>query len=406
MVTVTDEPAVAKRRLILRDSLAILSLVSMTAILFAVTLFLFRSFTSHRNDLAIRWSSRGAQAMKDGKPEQAIVALRTALSYAPETRQYELMLAQALGEAGHTDESYNYFMGLWAAEPGNGFINLELARLAAKRGNTPADRQSAINFYRAAIYGTWEGDGVARRAEVRLELARYLIAAHELAPARMELLIAGGNTIDDPDFDLTLGHLLEQAEDTSDAAGYYRKALTARPNDLSSLEAAGSLAYRSGDYETANRLLTRAQTERADNHTKPPSADDTTMMNNAQRILALMPAKTLSNRERVARILADRLIAKKRFDTCSTSSSSPSSSSSISPAALHSLAARWAGSEGVADAAALLRDPEQQDSTLQLIYDTESQTSLLCGAPTGDDALLLLLANSAGTSSGDEKGQQ
>ena len=64
-------------------------------------------------------------------------------------------------------------MNLWVTQPGDGFINLELARLSAKK----KDPQNAIKYYRASIYGTWEGDGVVRRREVRLELARYLIAA-------------------------------------------------------------------------------------------------------------------------------------------------------------------------------------------------------------------------------------
>jgi predicted Zn-dependent protease len=154
MVTEIDESTTAKRRLILRDALAILSLTLVTVALFAVTLLLFRSFTAHRVELAQRWSTRGRQALQAGRPAEAIVALRTALSYAPGTRAYELLLAEALGEAGRTEESYQYFMGLWESEPGNGRINLELARLAAKRN----ERQAAVNFYRAAIYGTWEGD--------------------------------------------------------------------------------------------------------------------------------------------------------------------------------------------------------------------------------------------------------
>jgi hypothetical protein len=44
--------------------------------------------------------------------------------------------------------------------------------------------------------------------------------------------------------------------------------------------------------------------------------------------------------------------------------------------------------------AVLLRSLAQQDAAVQLIFDTELQTSQFCGAPTGDDALLLLLAKS------------
>ena len=86
--------------MILRDSLTFLSLVLITVVLFLITLFLFRSFASHREELGQRWSARGQAAINSGHPDQAIVALRTALSYVPGQRSYELLLAQAvLGEA-------------------------------------------------------------------------------------------------------------------------------------------------------------------------------------------------------------------------------------------------------------------------------------------------------------------
>jgi tetratricopeptide (TPR) repeat protein len=400
MATVTDERSIATRRLILHDSLSFLSLLLVTVVLFAVTLFLFRSFSAHRVDLAHRWSDRGIQAMRSGKPEEAIVALRTALSYAPDTQAYELLLAQALGQAGHIDESYNYFMGLWTAEPGNGFINLQLARLAVKRAADTVSpnpavnekaRAEAINFYRASIYGTWEGDGVARRAEVRLELARYLIAIHELAPARMELLIAGGNAPADPALDQTLGDLLEQSADPADAWTYYQKAIAADPTRISALEAAGRLAYQSGDFEAAHRMLLRAQAVRArDRAAAPLSPADATLLADSTRILELRPSRALPRRERVARILADRAIAQKRLQACVTQFAP----STALPTALQSLNTRWAAPDGTANAAALLADPDQQDSAMQLVYDTELQTAKLCTAPAGDDALLLLLAGS------------
>ena len=137
---------IIKRRLILRDSLAFLSLTAVTIALFAVTLFLFRSFAAHRTELGKRWSDRGRAALRQNQPEQAIDSLRTALSYSPGERAYELLLAEALADAGHTEEAYNYFSGLWDAEPGSGFINLQLARLAAEK----KEQAAAINFYRAS----------------------------------------------------------------------------------------------------------------------------------------------------------------------------------------------------------------------------------------------------------------
>jgi Tfp pilus assembly protein PilF len=377
----------AKRRLILRDALTFLSLALITAVLFAVTLFLFHTFATHRAELAQRWAARGQSAIASGHPDQAIVALRTALSYAPGERSYELLLAQALGDAGHTEEAYNYFLGLWETQPGNGLINLRLARLAAKK----SDMQAAINYYRAAIYGTWEGDGVVRRREARLELARYLIAHHDLSSARTELLVAGGNAPDDVGLALTLAQLLEQASAPYDALNYYQKVVAREPNNQQALEAAGRLEYGFSNFEEAHHLLEQAKHEHdatASNHALSP--DLQAMLDTSKQILNLEPSKKLPAAERVARILRARDLAKKRFDSCNARVSAASGA----PSPLQTLGARWMSKEATINRAALLNDTSEQDAVMKLVYDTEIQTSQICGAPTGDDALLLMLAKS------------
>jgi len=376
-----------KRRLILRDALTFLSLTLITAILFAVTLFLFHTFATHRQELAQRWAARGQAAIASGHPDQAIVALRTALSHAPGERSYELLLAQALGDAGHTEEAYNYFLGLWETQPGDGFINLSLARLAAKKN----DMQSAINYYRAAIYGTWEGDGIVRRRDLRLELSRYLIAHHDLSSARTELLIAGGNAPEDTGLALTLAHLLEQASAPRDALNFYEKVLAREPNNQQALEAAGRLEYGFGHFEEAHRLLERAKHEHDTSALNQAwSPDLQTMLDAAKQILSIEPSKKLPATDRVNRILRARDLARKRFDDCTARVSAANAASSP----LQNLAARWPSKEATINRAALLNDTSEQDAVMKLVYDTETQTSQICGAPTGDDALLLMLAKS------------
>jgi hypothetical protein len=120
------------------------------------------------------------------------------------------------------------------------------------------------------------------------------------------------------------------------------------------------------------------------------SLADKRMLEDSERILELAPLKKLPNNERVARILKARALAKKRFDTCSAQVSNAASPS----APLRDLATKWAGKDATSSRAALLNDPTQQDAVLQLIFDTEIQSSEICGAPTGDDALLLQLAQS------------
>lgn len=385
------EVSLARRRLFLRDSVTFLVLALITGALFLVTLFLFRSFSSHRDELAVRWSGRGRDALNAGKPEQAMVALRTALSYAPGTRSYELMLAQALEAAGRTDEASNYFMNLWVLQPGDGFINLELARLAAKRN----DPKNAVKYYRASIYGTWEGDGVVRRRKVRLELARYLIAQHEMNAARIELLVAAGNSPGDPTLNRTLADLLVQTGDMNEAFTFYNKVLKDDPKNEASLEGAGRAAYRLGNFAAAHSLLERALEAKASplekNQTRTGELE--TMLKNSMRILQLRPSGELRSSERVRRILVDLGIAKKRFSSCAASFGTTDKL----PPTLQELNARWASDDVDDSRAKLLQSAARQDAAVQLIYDTELETSQFCGAPGGDDALLLMLANSPDT---------
>jgi tetratricopeptide (TPR) repeat protein len=251
--------------------------------------------------------------------------------------------------------------------------------------------QAAINYYRGAIYGTWEGDGIVRRRDLRLELARFLIAHHDLSSARTELLVAGSNAPDDLGLALTLAPLLEQAGAPHDALNNYQKVLAREPNNQQALEAAGRLEYGFGHFEEAYRLLERARKEddaSAPNQPWPP--DLQAMLDASSQILGIEPSKKLPATERVSRILRARDLAKKRFDSCNAQVSAKSELQS----SLQNLAARWMSKEATIDRRALLNDAGEQDAVMKLVYDTETQTSQICGAPTAGDALLLMLAKS------------
>ena len=69
------EERAEKRRLILRDSVALFGLFLITVILAIFTYFLFASFSRHRDVLARRWRANGERALKTGQPEQAVQTL-------------------------------------------------------------------------------------------------------------------------------------------------------------------------------------------------------------------------------------------------------------------------------------------------------------------------------------------
>jgi hypothetical protein len=144
-------------------------------------------------------------------------------------------------------------------------------------------------------------------------------------------------------------------------------------------------------------------------------------------LLLLYPSSRLSLNERSVRILADRKIAMARLEQCtqersqapakdSATASAPAAASQSSnplqslksrftghPTPNHApvpppvdplkaLTERWKQLPAKLKLRELEEDSDLAQAQIQLIYDTELLTQQLCGAPAGDDALLLKIA--------------
>ncbi len=432
----------AKQRLLLRDTGALGTLSALIVVLSFVTYLLFHSFISHRQMLENRWRQRGEAAMSAGKPDVALNDLHAALAYAPDNRGLQIELATALAAAGKTQEAQTYFNTLLETEPGNGMINLQLARLAIRQGHT----QEAIDSYQAAIDGTWNGDAFTRRRDIRLELAKFLIAQRRFPEARSLLLIASGNGPDNPPLQLTIGTLLEQADDPSDAIDVYRKAVQVRGANgttrLHALEGEAHAAMTLGRFAQARTWLNEATADqtfaRQDELTRNTVHAE---LQTANGELALTPLLSLPAAERARRIARMAGIAQSRLLACQAAPSTVdnSAAATASPATqlpqkllgqlgdnlarlnplarptaptvpaqtapaqtsvpadpIGALSMRWANlPSGTPLEQALLTDPEFAQNTLQLAYETERAAAVHCSPAAGDDALLLRLAETA-----------
>jgi tetratricopeptide (TPR) repeat protein len=377
----TPEERLARRRLILRDALSLFTLFVITAVIFTLTWMLYRSFENHREELGHRWKARGELALREGRPKDAIEPLRSALAYIPD-RSTEIDLATAYAESGKTTEAAAYFNTLWESAPGDGTINLQLARLAARQGNEAL----AVSHYEGALDGTWQGNGYDVRRQVRLELAGYLLSRGKVNQARTQLMIAAGNAPDDPAIKIQIAEMMEQAKDLQSALGIYRSVAARRPTPLEALEGAGRDAFGLGMYRVAAEYLNRTvDNPLFANRDDAGKAAVHNMLDMANRILVLYPAFDLPGRVRAQRILALRNIARKRMTACTAAT--PENGSPLS-----SLVARWAMVSTHLTAAQLEQQPDLEQSLVQLIYDTETTTAQSCGAPAGDDALLLRMA--------------
>lgn len=372
-----------KRKLILRDSIALFALFILTILLGLLTYVLFATFTRHRDVLARRWLASGEVALKGGNPNLAVEDLRSALEYAPERRDVEVELATALAAAGRDTEATAYFNTLLEAQPGNGLIHLQLARLAAKQGSATL----AEEHYQNALDGTWLGDGYVRRRSVRLELAGYLISRKSYSRAQTELRTAAGNAPDEPKTQLEIAGLMEQAQDPADALEIYRRQMRRRNAPVEALEGAGRTAYVLGEFDFARESL-----ERAVQHAGFVKQNEAVrqgihaMLASCVRILALYPNPDLKVRTRAGRILTDARLARARLTACFAEANAAGE--------MAALQGQWQQVPANITVRALEQNPQLEQTIMNLVYDTEEQTAQICGAPTGDDALLLKIAQS------------
>lgn len=386
------------RTLVLKDAIALLSILFITILLAVATHFLFKSYSDHREELANRWFKRGRIALEAQQPELAINDFRSALLYAPPAseRQMEIALASALASAGRIQEATAYFNTLRETEPGNGEINLQLARLAARAGNEALAKED----YHAAIYGNWEGDGYLKRRETRLELVRYLISRGSFDQARSELLVASGNApSSDLEVQLKIAGLLVEAHFAVDALELYRQLLAQHPDDFTALQGAAETSYGIGDYAASYHYLQKSLTVPAYVHRSVELRQmDQEQLHRVGRIIVLDPATATSPTLLATRLVNDREIARRRMDDCmNTKNATPTADHAAPPttgatAALASLSARWDAEPNHLTVADLANDPAAQEKERKLINDTERATAQACGSPTGDDAALLRLA--------------
>jgi tetratricopeptide (TPR) repeat protein len=396
--TLSADERSQKRKLVVRDTVALLTLLAVTLVLFTGTVFLFRAFSNLRSRLAQRWLARGEAALHGGNPADAVEDLRSALAYAPGQRNIEIDLAEALAGAGRTQEATSYFTTLWEAEPGSGIINLQLARLAARQGH----ESEALERYRASIYGNWEGDGTIRRRQVRMELINYLIGRNRFTQAQGELLIASGNAPDDPAVKLQIAALMEKAEDANDASQIYKAMLQHSPHNLQALEGAARTAFALGNFTQARDYVDKALANPAEASESAQARQDLhDLHDNAVEILLLYPSPELSNLAQAQRVLRDRNLVAERLRACGillpgTPTNSWASVQPVRPQFADIMAKWQALPEASSLTVAALADEELRHSVMDLVYATERIADKTCGPATGENALLARIAANPG----------
>jgi len=359
-------------------------------LLLGFTALVSRIYHMKVHTMADSWFAQGEANMKAGNPSAAVAAYRNSLVYSPEKPLYQLHLAQALVAMGdHDAQAQSYLQVLWVQSPGSGEINLELARIAARRGDGLSD---VLRYYHSAIDGEWSENPVATRWQVRRELCEYLLAHGQIRQARIEVTSLADNTpADDSARELAVGQMLLKIEDWTRAQTIFRALLTTDRTNPKYLEGAGTVAFELGQYGVAREYFDKL----------PPALRDTPevtrMLEASHQVLAANPYLSgLSTADRVRRAENAISAAAARAQSCIQTQSGTTHSVAVQGALakMHLNLEQFQRMQKDWNGRNLGSFPDRFDAAMTAVFDTESAAAVACGESQGADRALWLLGKS------------
>ncbi len=244
----------ADARLIHRELVILTCLCAIAVVAFFLTRAAAASEHEGRLRDAETWYTTGERERGAGRHAAAIRALQQAAVIDPGNPRYQLPLAAALSAEGQDEAARRVLMRLRSAMPESPEVNLQLARLEARRHDVTA----AVRYYQSALHGQWtEEDGAGRRG-MRLEVIRYLLDQDQKSRALSELLVLSANLPDERGLQRTLGELYLEADDPRRAAEAFTRVLRTDPEDSRARAGLGAAFFALADYPKAQRALAAA----------------------------------------------------------------------------------------------------------------------------------------------------
>ncbi len=366
------------RRYLTREPVIIALLFVAAAFGFAAVGALSTMYRSQQQSLAAYWFDKGNADLARHRFERAAQEFHVALLYSRDSYDFRLNLAEALVGLGRIDEASTYFNNLWERQPENGLVNLELARIAVRNTNL----EQALRYYHNAIYGVWPPEKEPMRRQTRLELIDYLLRINAKRQAQSELIALAATLGNEPDQRRRLGDLFLRVQDYQDALSAYRTTLRAQPGNTAALAGAGQASFELARYSEAARYLRPALAK------SPENTSLAALLKTTELVLQMDPFRrgvSLAQRNRI--VIQAFQAAGDRLQTCM-----PATGLTQPTPAERSLPDTWEKMKPRITDRALRRDPSLVETTMDLVFDIERQTSVTCGAPTGADMALLLIA--------------
>lgn len=355
----------------------------LAVLLFVFTTLVARAFHAHRHLLGEQWFQRGRADLQHGRPADAVSDFRNALVYDRENAQYSLRLAESLAAVGRTAEAEAYLLNLWERTPGDGTINLHLARLAAKDGRIDA----AHRYFHNAVYGVWDGDAEQQRRRVRWEMIDFLVLAGRNSEAAAELAsFAGDLPENDAGARVRFAGLYARTGRHQEAFDAYRAALQIDGDNAGALAGAGNSAFVLGRFSVAERFLARAR--RRD----PKNEEVASRLDIARAAQSLDPfAYRLSASTRAQRAARAFDLTLERLQSCAAAKGQPLDD----PASDSALAVQYRAGTAMKPrptSARLRRDEEALDAVMEYVFRSQQLAAQECGPGAAHDQALVLLS--------------
>jgi tetratricopeptide (TPR) repeat protein len=367
-----DKETAGRDALIHREVLQVAALILIAVAGFFVT----RGVAANNREATFRdaesWYERGQAQLSAGRLDDAVESLRRATVRNRNDRRYALALARALARTNDTEAARAALMTLRETSPEDAEVNLELARLAARR----QDVTEAVRFYHNALYAPWPLEAADTRRQVRFELIEFLLQHDQAGRALSELLAVATDLPDDAATRVRAGQLFARAGDASHALEQYERALRLAPDDKSALAGAGSSAFKIGNFALARRYLRLA----------PDDMDDVARTRAvADLILSNDPlARRIGAAERRRRLTANFDYVQQRLTACLSNRAGGMSDDEVA------LQREVETVQGALKGRGAL-DQDAIESGVDLLDRVEQQIARACGPATAWDQALTLI---------------
>jgi tetratricopeptide (TPR) repeat protein len=355
-------------------------LTALTVVFFVFVAALSRAYKDQQRSLGNRWFERGIADLSGKRYQAAVTDFRAALLYSRDNYTYQLNLAEALLGMNRRAEASAYLLNLWDRQPEDGLVNLELARIAAQKGQM----QQAVRYYHDAVYAVWPSQQETQRREARLELIELLLRSNAKGQAQAELIGLSENADEDPvQLDL-LGDLFMRADDYEHALEEYRSSLKGDAHNAKTLAGAGYAAYELQQYSLAEHYLQDAVKR------DPNDKESAERLNTTEIVLRMDPyQRQISLSERVQLVIEAFTTAGERLQHCAVPSGDGAGGGAVQGGTLTD---EWSELKPQISQRGLQRNSGLADRAMDIVFRIERQTSVSCGAPSGPDLALLLIS--------------